>query len=90
MADLNVLSLGMAGVNVDKDPLELDDNELVQAQNAINDPSAGRSALRKRPGLTAFTVSTTTGTVLGGISLPIVDSSTLGLRTMFIGRGPLT
>lgn len=89
MAKLVVESMGQYGVNVDKNPLELDDNELTKAQNAVTDPSSGRSTLRKRPGLIAFTTAATADVVLGGIDLPVVDLSPSGTHYVYIGRGPI-
>jgi hypothetical protein len=92
MAELKVTNFGLNGVNVDKNPLELADGELTQAQNAISDPASGRSTLRKRPGLIAFNTSVTAGMVLGGIDVPLVNLSTSrgGTVAVYIGRGPLT
>ncbi len=91
MGSLTVTHMGLAGVNVDKDPLELGDNELVQAQNAVTDVAAGFSTLRKRAGLIAFNVAAiTAGSVLGGADLPIRNASTSGIRNLYIGRGPTT
>lgn len=87
---LKVESLGLNGVNVDKDPLELGDNELLQAVNFISDPSSGQSTIRKRPGLIAFNTSTLIGAVLGGCDLPLADQSVVqgtGL-SIYIGRAP--
>lgn len=83
-----VRAWGTHGVNVDDNPLELDDNDLVQAQNAIGDAGAGTSSIRKRPGLIALTQSATAGTVLGGIDLPLRDLFS-GTRFIYIGRGPI-
>lgn len=89
MAELKVTHMGLAGVNVDKDPLELGDNELQQSQNAASDVEAGFSALHKRPGLIAFNTDVITeGDVLGGSDLPLRNTSNTGLRNLFIGRGP--
>lgn len=89
MAKLSVTHMGQAGVNVDKNPLELDDNELTHAQNAVSDTLVGRSTLRKRPGLIAFNdVAITAGTVLGGSDLPLRNDSASGTRSLYIGRGP--
>jgi len=90
MGKLTVTHMGLAGVNVDKNPLELDSNELTQAQNAISDiPVAGRASLRKRPGLIAFNdAAITAGAVLGGSDLPLRNESTSGVRNLYIGRGP--
>ena len=88
MAKLTVLGMGQFGCNVDKNPLELGDQELTKAQNAGTDPSSGRSTLRKRPGLVAFSVSATAGTVLGGVNLPLENLSTSSQHYFYIGRGP--
>jgi hypothetical protein len=89
MAELKVTHMGLAGVNVDKNPLEMGDDELQQAQNAITDVDAGFSTLRKRPGLVAFNTDIITeGSVLGGSDLPLRNTSNTGLRNLFIGRGP--
>lgn len=87
MAKIEVRQLGSRGVTTDLNPLELDDNDMTQATNAIADHATGRSTVRKRPGLIAFTVDTPAGTVLGGIDLPVADQSS-GARLIFIGRGP--
>lgn len=89
MPKLIVKDLGTRGVNVDKNPLEMDDSELLSCQNAISDPAAGESSIRKRPGLIAFNVVDTAGTVLGGSDLPLQDLSASGTRYLYLGRGPL-
>lgn len=89
MAKLIVESFGTSGVNVDKNPLELDDSELTQAQNATGtDPTSGRASLRKRPGLVAFNTTLLSGAVLGGIGVPLLDLSHGGTVRLYIGRGP--
>jgi hypothetical protein len=89
MGNLSVTHMGEAGVNVDKNALELADNELVRAQNAISDVVVGRTTLRKRAGLIAFNTSAiTAGSVLGGSDLPVRNSSSSGIRNMYVGRGP--
>jgi hypothetical protein len=81
--------MGEAGVNVDKNALELADNELQRAQNAISDVNKGRSTLRKRAGLLAFNTDVITeGTVLGGADLPVNNTSSEGFRNLYVGRGP--
>lgn len=85
---ISVKTLGQKGVNVDKDPFDLDDDELVQAQNAISDPAKGQSAVRKRPGFESFNATTVVSPVLGGSPLPGPDLSTGGVVTVYIGRGP--
>lgn len=81
---------GVKGVNVDKNPLELDQSELTKGQNCVSDPSSGRASLRKRPGLIAFTTSLMAGVVLGGIGVPLLDLSHIGTVRLYIGRGPTT
>jgi len=88
MGELSVTHMGEAGVNVDKSPLELADNELVQAQNAISEVMVGRTTLRKRAGLIAFNTSAITeGAVLGGSDLPSEHEDSSGARSLYIGRG---
>lgn len=90
MADISVTHMGEAGVNVDKSPLALNDNELLQAQNAISETRTdlGVSSLRKRPGLIAFNEDAITeGSVLGGSDLPLRNTSNSGIRNLLIGRG---
>jgi hypothetical protein len=79
---IKVTELGLNGVNVDKNPLELDDNEVRQAQNAI--PSS--KSIRKRPGLGQFNVDDTAGSVLGGTTVPLIDRFS-GFTTLYLGRG---
>jgi hypothetical protein len=82
-------SLGLRGVNVDKNPFELDDAELSKGQNAISDPSTGRASLRKRAGLVGINTRTATaGVILGGIDMPVQNLSTSGVHWIYIGRGP--
>lgn len=88
MGSLTVTHMGAAGVNVDKGPLELGDNELAQAQNAVSDVADGQTSIRKRQGLIAFNTTTTAGTVLGGADLPVANLSTTGVRNLYLGRGP--
>jgi len=83
---LTVYGIGRLGVNVDTDPLMLDDHEVTKAANAINDPLGG--GLTNRPGLGAFT-SAAAGSVIGGVGVPIANLSTSGTRFFFIGRGPV-
>lgn len=78
---------GLRGVNVGLNPLEQDDSDLLRAQNAIADASAGQRSIRKRPGLVAFNTTPTAGAVLGGVDLPLADLAT-GTRFLYLGRGP--
>lgn len=88
MPKLVVETLGLKGVNVDRNPFELTDGELVSAQNATSVPTSGAASLRKRPGLLAFTTSLLEGAVLGGIGVPLLDLSSGGTLRIYIGRGP--
>lgn len=88
MAILKVTDIGKLGVNVDSDPISLQDQELRLAQNAIRDPLGADSGLRKRPGQGQFNTAVTVGAVLGGIGVPLVDKSVNGTLTIYIGRGP--
>jgi hypothetical protein len=85
---ITVKTLGRKGVNVDKDPFDLDNDELTRAQNAIPDPAKGESAIRKRYGLAAFNTSDTGAVVLGGCPVPGNNVSTGGSVTVYIGRSP--
>ena len=87
MAVIKVYRLGLLGVNVDKDPLQLEDQELRQAQNAYDNKLSADGGLSKRPGLIAFNTSTAAGPVVGGIGIPLIDASTSGTHYIYIGRG---
>lgn len=84
---LEVENIGSMGVNVDADPISLQDQELRLAQNAIRDPLGADSGLRKRPGLGVWTTTAASGAILGGIGVPLQDLTSHGLHIMFIGRG---
>ena len=88
MGKLSVTHMGLAGVNVDKNPLEMGDSELLKGQNAIAETASGVSSLHKRAGLIAVNTAATAGVVLGGIDLPVQDLSPTGTHFVFIGRGP--
>lgn len=96
MPPLNIKALGLFGVNVDKDPLELGDNELRRAQNAIHEPLGVNAGLVNRPGLIqygdAVSVGPVPGSVLGGVSVPALDTHAgeARVRTIYIGRSPIT
>lgn len=89
MEPIRVRTMGSAGVNVDKDPFDLADDELTQAANAVSAPEKGESAICKRPGFVGFNTSTVTYSVLGGSPLPGPNLSTGGSVTVYIGRGPI-
>jgi len=83
--NLSVYGVGLKGVTVDKDPIELEDGELVQAQNATTDSIGAKGALRKRDGIALFTKSgAMAGPVRGLIGLPLPDLSK-NARTFYIG-----
>lgn len=89
MGKLDVKDLGLQGVNVDKDPFELQDGELRQGQNAIHDPLGVNAGLRKRPGLIEFNTTDAAGAVLGGIGVPLQNLSGTGVRFIYLGRSPV-
>jgi hypothetical protein len=84
---IKINKLGYAGVNVDKNPLELDDQELRQSQNTIAPLKTG-AGIRKRPGYTPFLdfIITDSLDILGGAPLPFGDTWTLNTR-IYLGRG---
>lgn len=87
MGVIKVFSLGAKGVNVDKNPIEMQDDELRLAQNAIRDPLGNDSGVRKRPGLKAQNSTVAAGIVMGGVGVPLLDESPFGTRYLFLGRG---
>jgi len=86
---LKVYKLGSKGVNVDSDPISIEDQELRLAQNIIRDPLGNDSGLRKRPGLGVYNESVAAGEVLGGIGVPLINQSPNGFEFIYIGRGPV-
>jgi hypothetical protein len=69
---LNVFNIGSAGVNVDKNPLQLEDGELPKAQNAIISTDAGTDgSLQKRPGFVKVNASAAAGSIVGALGVPI-------------------
>lgn len=88
---INVKTLGLLGVNVDKNPLELLDGELRSAQNAIHEPLGANAGIKNRPGLTPFNTSSASVAILGGVGVPFADTSANGgALAIYIGRGPTT
>ena len=86
MPKLDNYNVGGGGVNLVKDPLQLADSELSQAQNAEWIPDStkgGEGALSKRGGLAVLT-SGLAGTLLGIIGLPLNTTYT---RTLYFGLG---
>jgi hypothetical protein len=90
VAKLLIRTFGIRGVNVDKNPLELDDDELQSAQNTISDPTSGASSLRKRPGLAGFNTSTLVFDVIGGSPMPGPNLSQGGTVTIYLSRSPIS
>lgn len=87
MGILRVFTLGSKGVNVDKNPLEMDDDELRSAQNAVSDPLGNDAGVGKRPGMKAQNSVAAAGIIMGGIGVPLLDQSSFGTRYLFLGRG---
>lgn len=88
MPNLTNYSVGMGGVNIVKDPLQLADSELTQAQNAELIPDStkgGDGSLAKRGGLASLT-SALAGSILGIVSLPLQTTYT---RTLYVAYGDL-
>ena len=83
MSNLSVYNLGQLGVNVDKDPIHLEDGELTSAQNAIKDPLGVVGGITKRLGLTKFNSVAGAGSIAGGIGVPLTHPSTF---TIYLGR----
>jgi hypothetical protein len=86
MPNFTNYNFGGGGVNIVKDPLQLSDSELTQAQNAELIPDAsrgGEGALAKRGGLSALT-SALAGSILGIVGLPLQTTYT---RTLLVGLG---
>lgn len=86
MARFPLYNFGAKGVNVDKAPFELDDEELTKSQNGTRDQAA--KGFRNRPGIESVNTDEAAGVVLGGIGVPLLDLSSAGTHFFFIGRGP--
>ncbi len=82
-SQLNVYNLGKRGVNVDKSPIHLDDNELTKSQNAIHDPLGVDGGLKNRPGLIKVNSGAAAGSITGGIGVPFTRPAT---RTLYMGH----
>lgn len=87
MGVIRIRTLGLKGVNVDKDPLELDPSELRKAQNAIKEPLGANAGITNRPGLLNFSTPTQDGSILGGIGVLTPATSFGGGAFLFLGRG---
>lgn len=89
MASIEIKTLGLKGVNTDKDPLALDPDELTEAQNAITEPLGKLTGIVNRPGLVEFTTDIDDASgdaVLGGIGV-LEPNGNNGLQTLYLGRG---
>jgi hypothetical protein len=81
-----IYGFGGGGVNLVKDPLELDDSEATQLQNAElipDEAKGGEGSLSKRGGLAALT-SALAGSVLGIVAMPL---QTTYVRTLYVAFG---
>ncbi len=84
---LRITAPGVAGVNVDADPLTLQVTELQWAQNATHDTTQGhQGAIRKRPGLGAWSPSLG-APILGGLTIPTQDTGSTLPPTSVPGTG---
>lgn len=84
--NIAVYGFGSGGVNLVKDPLELDDVEATQLQNAEilpDEAKGGEGSLTKRGGLTALT-SALAGSILGIVAMPL---QTTYVRYLYIAMG---
>src|SRR5882762_5340518 len=73
---LSVYGLGRGGVNVDKSPIHLEDNELTKAQNAVQSKQSSTGTgtdggLVKRPALTKYNATAGAGSIPGVINVPL-------------------
>lgn len=87
---INIYNFGGGGVNLVKNPLQLADDEVTQAQNAEFVPDEGKGgqgALSKRGGMTALNGSALAGSVLGVVGLPLNTTYTKSLlASLFEGQ----
>lgn len=67
--NIPVYNLGRKGVNLVKSPLEMDDSELQQAQNAEFYQERGVAGIRKRPALRRLNTSQLSTSVQGAVGL---------------------
>lgn len=86
MGKIVIKTLGLQGVNTDKNPLELSPDELTQSQNAVNEVRGAWVGLVKRQGLVEHSTDSGMGPVLGGVGV-LESSGDEGLFTLFLGRG---
>lgn len=68
---LKLYNFGAKGVNVDKSPLHLEDNELTSAQNITQNKLGVAGGIVNRPGLTKYDSDVAAGSLLGAINAPL-------------------
>lgn len=83
---IDIYNLGELGVDVVKSPLHQSDGDLIQAQNAMPDPSGLEGGIRKRDGMTKLNAIALTGTIEGAYSVPLPMP---GGRRYYVGIGNL-
>lgn len=92
---LNNFNLADFGVNVDTVQMHKEDGSFTKAQNAVADNLGNAKGIRKRPGLTKFNSIAGSGSIVGGIGVPLVlEASSVGgvaltggpTRKIFWGR----
>ncbi len=87
MADITIRAMGAKGVNVDADPLLLDDAELRDSQNMFHDISdAHGGGLKNRNGFTQFIAAPLGGSILGGLGMAVAGVA----KATGAGPGPGT
>lgn len=74
---LNIFGTSAGGVNVDKNPIELEDGELTKAQNCIS-AIASDGSIQKREGLVKYNSVTAAGAIMGAIGVPLQNTTPIG------------
>ena len=70
MSKLDVYNLGQLGINRVKSPIQVQDGELLQSQNASVRPVQGQLALSKRDGMVVINEEVANGTLSAIINIP--------------------
>jgi hypothetical protein len=78
------------GVVIDTMPVGSPATTFTQTQNGIPDPLGERGAVRKRPGLIEYTTNVAAGAILGGIPVPLANTTLAGNPTIYLGKGVLS
>lgn len=86
MGVVKIRTLGLKGVNVDKNPLVLDEDEVQQAQNFVSEQLGNVAGVVNRPGLVAFSEDGGDA-VLGGVGLVTAATGLSINGVLFLGRG---